>query len=98
MNFSFSPESSTTREPESPATAIIVPGDSGSNVYYEIQQCSNVKLGLWFDSRHAPFHDNRENELEVWKAYLRYLSLAYPENIYRLVRITTSRRVDPIHV
>jgi hypothetical protein len=33
---------------------------------------------LWCDSNSAPAHDADVDDVAVWKAYVNYLSLAYP--------------------
>lgn len=53
---------------------------------------------LWCDSTSAPTHDSNCDEVEVWKAYVAYLALAYPDVIYRLIQVTITRSQDVIHV
>lgn len=66
-------------------------------LYFEIQ-FFRLADKVWCQSSSAPTHDMDVNELEVWKAYTKYLALAYPDTLYRLVQITTEKKVEPIHV
>lgn len=53
---------------------------------------------VWCDSSSAPTHDAECNEPEVWKAYVAFLSLAYPDVLYRLIKVTITKSVEIIHV
>lgn len=52
----------------------------------------------WCDSSSAPTHDSDCNEVEVWKAYVAFLSLAYPDVTYRLIEVTITRTESIVHV
>jgi hypothetical protein len=58
----------------------------------------NPSNRLWCESASKPTHDDDCDKEEVWKAYTIYISLAYPDILYRLVLITTTKTVEPIHV
>lgn len=65
--------------------------------YYEIQfYLPDAKL--WKSSSQGPVMDAEVDVLEVWKAYTRYLSLAYPDMLYRLVLVSVTCKEEPIHV
>lgn len=53
---------------------------------------------LWCESHSAPHDDTEQADIEeVWKAYLAYLNLAYPEITYRLVKTVTLTRTEVIN-
>jgi hypothetical protein len=53
---------------------------------------------LWCDSNSAPAHDADVDDEAVWKAYVNYLSLAYPDVLYRLISVVVEKKVEIIHV
>lgn len=65
--------------------------------YFQIQY-HRASDNIWCYSSSAPHHDSDCDETEVWKAYVRYMSLAYPDVLYRLVEVTTVKKVEVIHV
>lgn len=67
------------------------------NEYFQIQFYRNSD-SRWHDSASVPNHAPDVNELVVWKAYVNYLDCADPDTLYRLVKITTTKKVEIIHV
>lgn len=68
-----------------------------SDKYFEIQSF-RAAGNTWSKSISAPTHDIDVDEKAVWQAYVRYLSFAYPDVLYRLVEVTTEKKVKIIHV
>lgn len=65
---------------------------------YVIQFFSTYKKD-WIDSGYQNVVMSPNADVEaVWMAYLNYLSVASPDDLYRLVRTVTTRTQEIIHV